>query len=159
VSVGTPSIIDRSAIVISRSSASSFITCSVLVRGIALREHSFGLPAKPLKDKQLLSAFGGAQDRVAVGPISPTIELASSNFQLASQRPEVQIGAAGFGARLAQWPRDSLEQDHPRGPMRLRLWQRPALRWNSRSPPAPSTHAVADVAHYDARCLTLSGAV
>ena len=42
--------------------------------------HSFGLPAKPLKDKQLPAAFGGAQDRVAVGPMSPTIELASSNF-------------------------------------------------------------------------------
>ena len=70
--------------------------------------HSFGLPAKPLKDKQLLSAFGGAQDRVAAGPMSPTIELASSNFHLASQRPEVQIGAAGFGAGLAQWTRDRL---------------------------------------------------
>jgi hypothetical protein len=46
--------------------------------------------------------FAGAQDRVAVGPMSPTIELASSNFHMASQRPEVQIGAAGFGARLAQ---------------------------------------------------------
>ncbi len=52
--------------------------------------HSFGLPAEPLKDKQLLSAFGGAQDRVAVGPMSPTIEFASSNFHLASQRLEVR---------------------------------------------------------------------
>ena len=68
--------------------------------------HSFGLPAKPLKDEKLLSAVGGTQDRVAVGPMSPTIELASSNFHLASQPPEVQIGAAGFGARLAQRPRD-----------------------------------------------------
>ena len=77
--------------------------------------HSFGLPAKPLKDKQLLSAFGGAQDRVAVGPMSPTIELASSNFHLASQRPEVQIGAAGFCARLAQWPRDRPGARPPEG--------------------------------------------
>ena len=77
--------------------------------------HPFVLPAKPLKDKQLLPAFAGAQDRVAVGPMSPTIELASSNFHLASQRPEVQIGAAGFGARLTQWPRDRPGAGPPEG--------------------------------------------
>jgi hypothetical protein len=121
--------------------------------------HSFGLPAKPLKDKQPLSAFGGAQDRVAVGPMSPTIQLASSNLHLASQRPKVQIGAAGFGARLAQWPRDRPGARPPEGTNAAEVWQRPALQWKSRSPPAPSTHAVADIAHQDARCLTWSEAV
>ncbi len=43
--------------------------------------------------------------------------------------------------------------------MRLRLWQRPALRWKSRSPLAPSTHAVADVACENTRRLTWSEAV
>jgi hypothetical protein len=37
-SIGTASIVDSSAIVISRSSTTSFMTCSFLVRGIALRE-------------------------------------------------------------------------------------------------------------------------
>jgi hypothetical protein len=43
--------------------------------------------------------------------------------------------------------------------MRLRLWQRPALRWKSRSLPAPSTHALADVVPKDSMCLTWSEAV
>ena len=35
----------------------------------------------------------------------------------------------------------------------------PALGWQSRSPPAPSAHAVADVGHNAVRCLTWSEAV
>ena len=62
--------------------------------------HSFGVAVEPLKDKQLLPAFAGSQDQVAVGAMCPDAECASSNLLWQGQRPEIQIRATGVGAGL-----------------------------------------------------------
>jgi hypothetical protein len=81
--------------------------------------------------------------------MSPTLELTSSNFHVASQPRESRSKPLDS---VHAWPsrrETGLEQDHPRELMRLRLWQCPALRWKSRSLPAPSAHAVADTVRRD----------
>ena len=161
VSIGTPSIIDKSAIVISRSSVTSFIACSVLVQGIGLRErvHSLVCLPNPLRTNSCCQRSAahkiGSQWAQLARPSSS--HLATSTWPPSDRRSRSEPLDSAHA-----WPsgrETGLEQDHPTEPMRLRLWQRPALRWNCRSPPAPSTHAMADVAALDARCLTWSEAL
>ena len=96
VSTGTPSIVDRrSAIVISRSSAIWLITCFLLVRGIALRERRAVVMVcpQPLKDTQLLSAFGGGTRSGRNGPNAPDLELnrATAIWQTSDRRPRSEL--------------------------------------------------------------------
>ena len=42
--------------------------------------HPFGVAVELLKDKQLLPAFAGSKDQVAVGAMCPDAEFASSNL-------------------------------------------------------------------------------
>ena len=109
----------------------------------------------PLKAKQLLLAFGGPQDRGAVGPMSPRAEFTSRNFHLSASDLRSRSELLEVGAGLPQWSSVKLTWIKATGETQtLRARQRPALRRQSRSPLAPSTHVVAGVEHKEMRCLT-----
>ena len=113
--------------------------------------HQFDLAFEPLKDGRLLQRRRptrlGSQ-----WANEPRADCASSNFHLPGQRLEVQIAPLEPERAYPRGGREAgLDQAQGEDPKRLRRLQRPALRWQSRSPPAPSAPAVAAVAHKDAR--------
>jgi hypothetical protein len=81
--MGTLSIAERSAIVISRSSAIWFISCSLLVGGIALSELCVAVcyGSRTLKATRPREQSAGSMgDWVEVVRMPPRAELASSNL-------------------------------------------------------------------------------
>ena len=78
----------------------------------------------------------------------PDAEFASSNLLWQASDWRSRSRAAGVGAGLPSGVRETdLRRSHE-GPKRLSVRQCPALRRQSRSPLAPSAHAVADIVRW-----------
>ena len=85
----------------------------------------------------------------------PDAEFASSNLLWQAQRLEVQIRATGVGAGLPSGRPRNRPGAKPRENQAAEVRLCPALRWQSRSPPAPSAHAVADIVRRECEVFDL----